>query len=56
MSSYGKIPKQYVPDSLSKQDKKKQIKSIREGTKRPKVDFKSKRSKYVVAFEKKIWN
>ena len=48
-----KIPKQYVPKSLSPADKKKQIKSIKEGTKRPKVDFKSKRSTHVVKFEKK---
>ena len=48
-----KIPKQYVPKSLSAADKKKQIKSIQEGTKRPKVDFKTKRSSYVVKFEKK---
>lgn len=48
-----KIPKQYAPDSLSASDKKKQIKSIKEGKKRPKVDFKSKRSTHVVKFEKK---
>ena len=48
-----KIPKKYVPESLSKEDKKKQEKSIREGKDRPKVDYKSKRSKHVVAFEKK---
>ena len=48
-----KIPKQYVPKSLSAADKKKQIKSIQEGTKRPKLDFKTKRSSYVVKFEKK---
>ena len=48
-----KIPKKYVPKSLSKEDKKKQEKSIREGKDRPKVDYKSKRSKHVVAFEKK---
>ena len=49
-----KIPKQYVPASLSKEDKKKQIKSIRDKTDRPKVSsFKSRRSPYVVQFEKK---
>ena len=49
-----KIPKKYVPDSLTKADKKKQIKSIKEGTKRPKLDsFKSKRSSHVINFEKK---
>ena len=45
--------KKYVPDSLSKEDKKKQIKSIVEKTDRPKVEYKSRRSKYVVDFEKK---
>ena len=45
--------KKYVPDSLSKADKKKQIKSINEKTDRPKVDYPTKRSSYVIAFEKK---
>jgi hypothetical protein len=45
--------KKYVPDSLSESDKKKQIKSIKDKTERPKVDYKPRRSKYVVAFEKK---
>lgn len=49
-----KIPKQYVPKSLSPEDTIKQIKSIKEGKDRPKVDsFKSKRSSHVVKFEKK---
>jgi hypothetical protein len=49
-----KIPKQYVPASLTPADRKKQVESIRKGKPRPKVDsFKSKRSSYVVAFEKK---
>ena len=44
----------YVPDSLTKEDKAKQIKSIKEGTDRPKVDsYKSRRSKHVIAFQKK---
>lgn len=48
------LPKKYVPASLSKEDRKKQIKSIVEGKIRPKVEsFKSKRSRFVVAFEKK---
>ena len=48
------IPKKYVPKSLSKEDREKQIKSIKEGTDRPKVkSFKSKRSSFVVRFEKK---
>ena len=45
--------KNYVPKSLSESDKKKQIKSIKEGTDRPKVDYKTKRSSHVIAFEKK---
>ena len=48
-----KLPKKYVPDSLSKKDKEKQKKSIEEGKDRPKVDYKTKRSSHVVAFEKK---
>lgn len=48
------IPKKYVPKSLSKEDKKKQVKSIKEKTDRPKLkSFKSKRSSNVEAFEKK---
>ncbi len=45
--------KKYVPDSLSKKDKAKQVKSIKEGKDRPKVEYKTKRSSHVVAFEKK---
>ena len=49
-----KIPKQYVPDSLTPADRKKQVESIRKGKPRPKVEsFKSKRSSHVVKFEKK---
>ena len=49
-----KIPKQYVPKSLTPEDRKKQIKSIKEGKDRPKVDsFKSKRSSHVIKFEKR---
>ena len=47
------LPKKYVPDSLSEKDKKKQIKSIKEGKDRPKVDYKTRRSSHVVKFEKK---
>jgi len=47
------LPKKYVPDSLSEKDKKKQIKSIKEGKDRPKVDYKTKRSSHVIKFEKK---
>ncbi len=46
--------KKYVPDSLSVADRKKQIKSIKEKTDRPKVKtFTSKRSSLVERFEKK---
>jgi len=49
------LPKKYVPKSLSKEDRKKQIKSIKEGTIRPKVkSFTSKRSPFVERFEKKF--
>ena len=49
-----KIPKQYLPKTLTKQDRAKQKKSIEEGKMRPKVEsFKSKRSSHVVKFEKK---
>jgi len=49
-----KINKKYIPKELSKEDKKKQIKSIKEKTVRPKLkSFESKRSNYVERFEKK---
>jgi hypothetical protein len=49
-----KIPKQYIPPSLTPADRKKQEESIRKGKPRPKVEsFKSKRSSHVVKFEKK---
>ena len=45
----------YVPKTLTKEDKKKQIKSIKDKTDRPKLEsFKSKRSSHVIKFEKKI--
>jgi len=47
------LPKKYVPDTLSEEDKRAQEKSIREGKDRPKVDHKTRRSSHVVAFEKK---
>lgn len=47
------IPKKYLPKSLSPEDRKKQLKSIQEGTKRPKVDFRTKRSTHCEKFEKK---
>lgn len=43
----------YIPDTLTPSDRKKQIKSIKEGTDRPKLkSFKSKRSKWTVMSEK----
>ena len=48
-----KINPEYVPKSLTPADKKKQIKSIKEGKDRPKVNYKTRRSSHVVAFEKK---
>lgn len=49
-----KIPKQYVPDSLTPAQKKKQIKSIREGKDRPKLkNVDTKRSSHVIKFEKR---
>jgi len=46
------VPETYVK-GLKGDDKKKQIKSIFEGKKRPKTDFKSKRSSWAEKFEKK---
>ena len=46
------VPETYVK-GLTGEDRKKQIKSIFEGKKRPKTDFKSKRSSWVEKFEKK---
>lgn len=49
-----KINPKYVPKSLTPSDRKKQIKSIKEGKERPKVkSFTSKRSSHVEKFEKK---
>ena len=49
-----KINPKYVPKSLTPEDRKKQVKSIKEGTDRPKVDsFKSKRSSWATKFENK---
>jgi len=53
MAEKKKINEKYVPKSLSAEDKKKQIKSIKEGKDRPKTDYKTKRSSHVVKFEKK---
>jgi hypothetical protein len=49
-----KIRPEYAPKSLTPADRKKQVKSIKEGKDRPKVDsFKSKRSGHAARFEKK---
>jgi hypothetical protein len=48
-----RVPKRYIPDSLSEKDKKKQIKSIFENKDRPKVKYKERRSSWVVKFEEK---
>ena len=45
------IPKRYLPDTLSESDKRKQIKSLFEKTNRPKVNVKSKRSKWTISFD-----
>ncbi len=48
------LNKSYVPRSLTKEDKAKQIKSIKEQTDRPKLkSFQSKRSTWAEKFEKK---
>jgi len=48
------VPKKYVPDSLSASDKKKQVKSILKGEKRPTLESaKTRRSSHASAFEKK---
>jgi len=44
------MKKSYVPASLSASDKKKQIKSVKQGTPRPKVAYKARQ------FDKKIWD
>jgi hypothetical protein len=50
----GKFYKKYVPDTLSKTDKKKQIKSLAKGTKRPKLSSaKTKPSTWTTKFHKK---
>ena len=46
------VPAQYLK-GLKGEDRKKQIKSIFEGTIRPKTKAPSKRSSYVIRFEKK---
>lgn len=46
-----RVPKRYVPDTLSKKDKQKQIKSIFENKERPDVKYKNRRSSWAVKFE-----
>lgn len=49
-----KINPKYLPKSLTKSDKKRQLKSLEEQTPRPKVDsFQSKRSPWVKKFQRK---
>jgi hypothetical protein len=50
-----RVPKQYVPDTLSASDRKLQVASLVSGTKRPKVTTaKPRRSSHVIAFENKF--
>lgn len=51
-SGVRRIPKKYVPESLTPAQKRKQIKSIVEETDRPKLDIKTRRSKWTVMAEK----
>ena len=48
-----RIPEKYLPKSLSPEDRAKQRRSIEEQTDRPRVDYPERRSKWVVAFERK---
>ena len=47
------IPKKYLPDTLSKADRQKQIKSIFEKKDRPKVKTKERKSSFTIKFNKK---
>ena len=47
-----KIKKSYVPDTLTKSQKQKQVKSIKNKTDRPKLDIKTRRSKWTIKAEK----
>lgn len=51
--SHRRIPEKYLPKSLSPEDRAKQRRSIEEQTDRPRVDYPERRSKWVVAFERK---
>jgi len=46
------IPKRYIPDTLSKADRQKQIKSIFEKKDRPKVKAPKRKSKWTTSFDK----
>lgn len=46
------IPKRYLPDTLSKSERQKQIKSIFEGKERPKTKVKEKKSTWTTQFDK----
>ena len=46
------IPKRYLPDSLSKSERQKQIKSIFEGKERPKTKVKERKSTWTTQFDK----
>ncbi len=48
-----KIPRRYIPDSLTKSQRQKQIKSIFEGSERPNLDIKKRKSSYTIDFNKK---
>lgn len=48
-----KVPTRYVPKTLSKKERRKQIDSILKGEDRPNQDKKTKRSGWAVKFEKK---
>lgn len=48
-----KLPKRYVPSSLTKSQKAKQVKSIKEGKNRPKLEgVKTRKSKWTTKAEK----
>lgn len=47
------IPKRYIPDSLTPSQRQKQIKSIFEGTDRPKLNIKTRKSSNTILFNKK---
>jgi hypothetical protein len=46
------IPKRYLPDTLSKSERQKQIKSIFEGKDRPKTKVKDRKSSWTIQFDK----